>query len=53
MLTIDDGLEPAEPFWHSVGSEVTGDENAFDHETDVVQFGLRGLPELLVPKERE
>lgn len=51
--TINDSTEPANPFGHRVLSQVAGDEDALDHQTDVIQFGLGRLPELLIAVAKE
>lgn len=47
--TINNGLEPANPFRHRVLAEIASDENTLDHDTDIIQLGLGTLPELLAP----
>jgi hypothetical protein len=47
--TINNGAEPADPLGHRVLAKVASNEHALDHQTDVIQLGLGGLPEFLVP----
>jgi len=47
--TVNDGLEPAHPFWKRVFAEVVGDEYALVVDADIANVAAMSVPEVRGP----